>query len=157
MITFETISSPEKAEELRVLRNECSEWMTKDTSKISKRRQRKFFKQKILTGKIEGFLLYDNGKPAAYGLVVWDDEGRAWSSTGVKTSSRGRGHGRNVTIEVVNRARAYGVPTWAEVRCDNAGQQRICRSVGYVVVDTFERDGLTIDLMRCDKLDPGYL
>ena len=150
------IDSPERAEELRVLRNECAEWMTRDTSQITPERQREFYRDKIATGKIEGFLLRRGPEPVAYGLLIWDEQGRAWSSTGVKADQRGHGLGRLVTVENVKRAHGHGVPMWAEVRRDNAGQQKICHSIGYQVVDSFERDGLTVDVMRCDQLAPEY-
>jgi ribosomal protein S18 acetylase RimI-like enzyme len=156
MLTFETIDSLDKAETLRVLRNECAEWMTNDTSQITPERQRDFYRDKIATGKIEGFLMLADSVPVAYGLLVWDGQGRAWSSTGVKTAARGGGYGRAVTVENVKRAHAHGVPIWAEVRRDNAGQQRICHTVGYQTVDTLIRDGLVIDVMRCDELEPEY-
>jgi GNAT superfamily N-acetyltransferase len=153
-ITFKTIDTLEKAEELRVLRNECAEWMTKDTSQISAQQQRVFYWKKLATGRIEGFLMYDDNVPVAYGLLIWDEKvfGRAWSSTGVKTSERGKGYGRAVTIENVRRAHSHGVPMWAEVRRDNKGQQKICLSMGYSVTDTFNRGNLVIDVMRCDKI-----
>ena len=149
MITFGVIDGLEAAEVLRVLRNECAEWMTRDTSQITPERQREFYREKIATGKIEGFLMFDD-EPVAYGLLIWDDEGRAWSSTGVKADRRGEGFGEAVTIENVRRAHAHGVPMWAEVRRDNAGQQKICRRIGYQVTGTIERAGHVIDVMRCD-------
>jgi ribosomal protein S18 acetylase RimI-like enzyme len=154
MITFDAIDDLGKAEELRVLRNECAGWMTNDTSQITPERQREFYRQKIATGKIEGFLMRAAGEPVAYGLLVWDEAGRAWSSTGVSVNQRGQGYGMAVTIENVRRAHAHGVPMWAEVRRDNTGQQKICHRIGYHVTDTFERDGLTVDVMRCDELAP---
>ena len=152
MITYLPVDSLPKAETLRVLRNECAEWMTKDTTEITPERQRAFFKNKIATGLIEGFLMYADGDPVAYGLLIWDDQHRAWSSTGVKASSRGQGYGKLVTVENVRRALAHGEPMWAEVRRDNTGQQKICHQIGYQVTDTFTRDGLLIDVMRCDTL-----
>ncbi len=152
MITFEPVDSPEQAEILRVLRNECAEWMTWDTSLITPERQQEFYRQKIVTGKIEGFLMFADAVPVAYGLLIWDDQHRAWSSTGVKAAGRGQGFGRTVTVENVKRAHAHGVPMWAEVRRDNAGQQKICHSIGYEVTETLVRDGMTVDVMRCDEL-----
>ena len=154
MITYLPVNSPPRAEQLRVLRNECAEWMTRDTSPISAAKQRRFFDEKIATGQIEGFLAFDGDDPVAYGLLIWDEQGRAWSSTGVAVSRRGQGLGAAVTIENVRRAHAYGVPMWAEVRRDNAGQQKICARIGYQVTGTLERDGLLIDVMRCDELAP---
>jgi len=153
MITFGVIDGLEAAEVLRVLRNECAEWMTRDTAQITPGQQRAFYEQKIATGKVEGFLLFD-GEPVAYGLLIWDEEGRAWSSTGVKADRRGEGFGEAVTIENVRRAHARGVPMHAEVRQDNAGQQKICRRIGYQVTGTIARNGHVIDVMRCDKLAP---
>src|SRR5258707_232537 len=65
MITFEPVDSPERAEDLRVLRNECAEWMTWDTSLITAERQQEFYRQKITTGKIEGFLMLADAVPVA--------------------------------------------------------------------------------------------
>jgi ribosomal protein S18 acetylase RimI-like enzyme len=155
MITFEDIGSLAAAETLRVLRNECAGSMTRDTSQISAAQQREFYRTRIATGEISGFLMFDGPEPVAYGLLVWDEAGRAWSSTGVKASRRREGFGRIVTIENVRRAHAQGVAMWAEVRRDNAGQQKICRSIGYRTVETLDRDGVTIDVMRCDSL-PGH-
>ena len=156
MITCETIDSLPKAQALRVLRNECAEWMTKDTSHIDAHQQQRFYEQKIATGKVEGFLMYSDAEPVAYGLLIWDEQGRAWSSTGVKADRRGEGFGRKVTVENVKRAHRHGVPMWAEVRRDNEGQQKICRTIGYRLVEFFDRDGLTIDVMRCDNLRAEY-
>jgi len=153
MITFGVIGSLEAAQVLRVLRNECAQWMTRDTGQITPAQQEEFYQRRIATGEVEGFLMFDD-EPVAYGLLIWDDEGRAWSSTGVKASRRGEGFGEAVTIENVRRAHAHGVPMWAEVRADNAGQQKICRRIGYQVVDRLERDGMAVDVMRCDVLAP---
>jgi len=153
MITFGVIDGLEAAEVLRVLRNECAEWMTRDTSQITPGQQRAFYEQKIATGKVEGFLMFDD-EPVAYGLLIWDGEGRAWSSTGVRASRRGEGFGEAVTIENVRRAHARGVPMWAEVRQDNAGQQKICRRIGSQATGTITRGGHVIDAMPCDKLAP---
>ena len=156
-VTLQQITTEAHAEDLRVLRNECAEWMTRDTSQITPQQQAEFFREKIATGKIEGFLMTDGAEPVAYGLLVWDEQGRAWSSTGVKASRRGEGLGRAVTVENVRRAHARGVPIWAEVRADNAPQQAICRAIGYYVTEAFGRPGAVIvDVMRCDELDPAY-
>jgi ribosomal protein S18 acetylase RimI-like enzyme len=154
------ITAEAHAEALRVLRNECAEWMTRDTSQITPEQQREFFREKIATGKVEGFLLLDGlldgAEPVAYGLLVWDGQGRAWSSTGIKADRRGRGLGWALTVENVKRAHARGVPIWAEVRADNAPQQKICRAIGYQVTGFFARGGVVIDVMRCDELAPAY-
>jgi len=155
VITFEDIDSLPRAEALRVLRNQCAEWMTRDTSPISPERQERFYREKIATGDVEGFLLLADGKPVAYGLLAWDGQGRAWSSTGVAADRRGEGFGRIITIENARRAHAQGVPVWAEVRTDNAGQQKICRTIGYHWVESVVRPEMTVDVMRCDSL-PGH-
>jgi ribosomal protein S18 acetylase RimI-like enzyme len=155
MITCEAIDSPARAEQLRVLRNQCAAWMTRDTSQISAAQQEEFYRSKIATGQIEGFLMCDGDEPVAYGLLIWDDQRRAWSSTGVAAARRGEGLGRAVTVENVRRAHARGVPMWAEVRADNAAQQKICHSIGYQVIATISRAGVDVDVMRCDELAPG--
>ena len=155
-VTCEDITTEAHAEQLRRLRNECAEWMTSNTSQITPAQQAEFFRARIATGQVEGFLMCANGLPVAYGVIVWDGEGRAWSSTGVKASSRGQGLGREVTVENARRAHARGVPIWAEVRADNAAQQKICRTAGYQQVDAITRDGVAIDVMRCDELAGAY-
>ena len=155
-ITCEDITTEVHAEQLRRLRNECAEWMTGNTSQITPAQQSEFFRARIATGQAEGFIMYVGGESVAYGVLFWDEQGRAWSSTGVKASARGQGLGRAVTVENARRAHAKGVPIWAEVRADNAGQQKICRTVGYQPVDTLVRDGVAIDVMRCDELAEAY-
>jgi len=156
MLSFEPVDSLERAEVLRVLRNECAEWMTRDTSLISAEQQQVFYRERIATGQVEGFLMLAGARPVAYGLLIWDEDGRAWSSTGVSVSKRGAGYGRIVTVENVRRAHGHGVPMWAEVRRDNLGQQRICLSIGYETVDEIMRDGMIVDVMRCAALLPEY-
>lgn len=155
-VTVEDITTEEHAETLRVLRNECAGWMTRDTSQITPEQQREFYRARIATGKVDGFLMLDGAEPVAYGLLVWDEQGRAWSSTGVKASRRGQGLGWTLTVENVKRAHARGVPIWAEVRADNAPQQKICRAIGYHVTDSFTRGSVDVDVMRCDELAPAY-
>jgi hypothetical protein len=150
MITYVDIDSLEKAQELRVLRNECAEWMTGDTGQISPEQQEKFYREKLVTGLVEGYLAYDGDEPVAYGLLVWDDEHRVWSSHGVKTTRRGAGIGGAISVENAKRAHAQGVPIWAEVRRDNGASQKITRAAGYKLLDTYERDGITIDLFCCE-------
>src|SRR5258708_16637716 len=98
MITFEPVDSPERAEDLRVLRNECAEGMTWDTSLITAERQQEFYRQKIATGKIEGFLMFAAGEPVAYGLLIRDDQHRASSSTAAKAAPRREPFGRTLTV-----------------------------------------------------------
>ena len=155
-ITIERILTKEHAEALRVLRNECAEWMTRDTAQITPDQQAVFFREKIAGGLVEGFLMLDGAEPVAYGVLVPDDEGRVWSSTGVKASRRGQGLGRAATIENIKRAHARGVPIWAEVRTDNVGQQRICRTVGYRVIESAVVGEVPVDVMRCDELARAY-
>jgi ribosomal protein S18 acetylase RimI-like enzyme len=155
-ITIEMITTEAHAEMLRVLRNECAEWMTRDTSQITPEQQREFFRARIATGQVEGFLMADGAEPVAYGLLVWDEQGRAWSSTGIKADRRGQGLGWALTVENVKRAHRRGVPIWAEVRADNAPQQKICRAIGYQVTGSLDRDGVAVDVMRCDELAPAY-
>jgi ribosomal protein S18 acetylase RimI-like enzyme len=131
--------------------------MTRDTAQISEEQQREFYAARIVTGQVEGFLMCDGGEPVAYGLIVWDDAGLAWSSTGVAAARRGEGFGRAVTVENVKRAFAHGASMYAEVRRDNAAQQKICLSIGYHVTNTISHDGETlVDVMRCETLTPGY-
>jgi hypothetical protein len=161
-ITYQSIKTLKQAEELRVIRNECAFAMTKDTSEITPERQETFFREVLTPGFIEAFLMYDDGNPVGYGLLIWDMSehtamtGAAWSSTGIKTSARGGGFGTKVTAENVRRAHMQGVPMWAEVRRDNAGQQKICYRIGYKLVSSFERDGVLIDLLRCDELTEDH-
>src|SRR5262249_39875440 len=62
-ITFKRVNSPERAEQLRVLRNECAFAMTRDTSQITRVQQRRFFDERVSTGEVEGFLMSANGEP----------------------------------------------------------------------------------------------
>jgi len=154
VIIYLPVNSPERAEQLRVLRNECAFAMTRDTTPVTAAKQRRFFEEKIATGIIEGFLAFDGDEPVAYGLLVPSEDGRIWSSTGVAESRRGEGLGMAVTIENVRRCHARGLPIWAEVRTDNAGQQKICRRIGYLWVESVTRPGMTADVFRCGELAP---
>lgn len=154
MITYKNIDSLEMAQELRLLRNDCAEWMTNDTSYISPERQEKFYREKIETKDIPAWLMYSDERVVAYGMLTFSADGRAWSSTGVRPTERRQGFGKLITIETVRRAHDLGVPIWADVRRDNAGQQKICYDIGYRWVDSYEKNCLLIDVMICEELLP---
>ena len=146
MKIFSEIDSYETAEVLRQIRNQCAEWMTNDTSQITKPMQMVFYKEKFLTGTMEGSILYDDGIPVGYAYLVWID-GQVWSSTGVAENFRGLGYGRDCFSENVRRAHRMGLPLWAEVRCDNKSQQHISRTTpGFHQVQTNEKNGVPIDV-----------
>src|ERR1700751_4676034 len=85
----------EQAQELRVLRNECREFMTGSTEIIGEATQEAFFRNMISTGLVEGILLREDEVPVAYALLFPDRENAeyGWLSAGVTESARGRGIG----------------------------------------------------------------
>jgi GNAT superfamily N-acetyltransferase len=154
MKTFCEIDSYQTAEVLRVIRNECAEWMTNSTEQITAEQQREFYESRIASSPrtIEGSILYDDYAPVGYAYLVWDDWGNPWSSTGVLASMRGMGYGKAVFRENVRRAHSYGKPLYAEVRCDNKPQQHVSRTTpGFVLMETgIEKNGVLIDIQRWD-------
>jgi L-amino acid N-acyltransferase YncA len=134
-------TTPEHAERLRQLRDECRAYMTGSTGPITPEDQQRWFAG-LDRGAWWIFLYAEEagGQHVAYGLLRL--EGARWLLTfGVAAAHRGRGLGKAVARDLLSRAPAHVV--WTDVREDNAASLGALRAAGFtggVVHDGVVRD-----------------
>jgi ribosomal protein S18 acetylase RimI-like enzyme len=151
VISFEAVVSSDQAEELRLLRNECREYMTGDTAEIAPRQQKQFLDQQIRPGRVHAWLLRVEGDAAGYALLRPGNRGELWMSCGVAAAQRGRGLGVLTVDLVTAMARHINPrrPVRLQVWQDNEPAVRAYRRAGYLTEETAERDGRVIETMAC--------
>jgi ribosomal protein S18 acetylase RimI-like enzyme len=138
------VASDDDVEELRRIRNQCAEFMTRDPRLISAEEQRRWWADPRRP--YECFLFYaaeePAGAPVGYGLVNTTD-GKSWLSGGLRPERRGQGLGRFLFGELVRRS--SGVPH-LEVRRDNPRALRLYSRLGFQPVGE-DRSKLTMKLV----------
>jgi RimJ/RimL family protein N-acetyltransferase len=146
-LTIEIVTTPEQAEELRRLRNECRQFMTRDTAEITAEQQREFLAGPLADGTAWAYLLRPaRGSDAvAYGLLR-DDGDHLWLSCGVTGTARGRGLG-TLIVQFVTAAAGRG-PVRLEVWQGNEAARRVYEKAGYAVTGSGIRDGRVFELME---------
>lgn len=137
------VDTLEKAQHMRVLRNEARYWMTGGTTEITEEQQEEFFRNRLVTGEIAALLLYEDDVPVAYALLR-----DGWMSCGVGEQYRGRGLGTLIVTAIT----AAGTMRWPEVKLevwrDNVRAVRTYKRTGYRLVESSERDGRLVDTME---------
>ena len=130
----------EHAEHMRVVRNECRQFMTQDTREISREDQVTWFQalDRYHTRPFVG-LTYNihngqaTGAVIAYGLVRKIDS-RWWISGGIAPEWRGQGFGRELFSALTTIVtRGIGRACWLEVHGDNERAFRLYASLGFVI------------------------
>lgn len=150
MISFEAVATLAQSQELRVLRNECREFMTGSTAEISEARQRVFFGTHIVPGLVHAWLLRRDGKAVAYTLLRPAEDGALWMSCGVAAAARGSGLG-TLAVSLVTAMGHHlnpKAPVRLQVWVSNTRARRCYVKAGYVTesVQPVE-DGRLIETM----------
>ena len=145
-IRVEIVTTPEQALELRALRNECRQFMTRDTGEIGEEQQRAFLAGPLADGTAWAYLMRTgrDGPAVAYGMLRADGA-HLWLSCGVTEAQRGRGLGTLLARFVTASA---GRPVRLEVWQDNAAARRVYEKAGYTVTGSGIRGGRTFELME---------
>ena len=145
-LTVEPVTTLEQAQELRRLRNECRDFMTRDTGRVGKDAQREFFSAQIAPGAVRAWLVYAGHTPAGYGLLR-AAEGCWWLSCGVAAPYRGRGIGSMLVRLVTEAGQLGGEPVKLEVWADNERAIRVYSRAGYVLEAETDREGRALKVM----------
>lgn len=144
----EVVTTLDQAQELRVLRNECRAFMTRDTSEISEEQQAEFFTGRIQPGAVKAFLLREDGRAVAYAILRPAGDGTLWMSCGVTGDARGRGLGTVVVRLATTAGLDAGQPVRLEVWAGNEPAVRAYEKAGYVTESVQERGGRVLKVME---------
>lgn len=117
---------------MRLVRNECRSFMTRDRRKISLWRQIMWWRK--LPFEVKPFVMEDNVIGiVGYGLVIVEPP-LGLLSGGLLPSHRGRDFGTQLFRHLALKAEECGVIPWLEVRGDNQVAQRLYQKLDFVEV-----------------------
>ena len=131
-----SVNSENDAETLRKIRNECSGFMTRNTSEISFAQQQVWFKNlDTVTNKL--FLLHEvyHGVAAlviGYGYIRVEDE-TVLLTGGLVESSRGKGYGQFLFNSLLLNSKKFNLPIKLEVLKSNMVAFSVYTKIGFRV------------------------
>jgi ribosomal protein S18 acetylase RimI-like enzyme len=137
-IVFTEIKSMEDAQLMRKIRNDCREYMTKDTSHITEQQQEMWFNN-LNKDTIKMFLMHLRYHGVAYDTIGFgycrciDDE--TYLTGGIRKEYRSKGYGKNLFLHLLENAKSFNTRITLEVLNDNTRAERLYRSIGFVDYD----------------------
>lgn len=139
------IETDGELQQVRVVRNECRLFMTRNTKEISEIEQRAWYclldKQK---NKIFLLLKFEHGvimSVAGYGLVR-QEGGVVVLSGGLTESCRGQGVGEILFTQLIEEAKKFNQPIWLEVLKTNINAHKLYEKLGFENIG--EKDDIII-------------
>lgn len=128
MEDFRVVDSLEDALKVAEIRNECRDFMTRDTQEISKEKQTAWFNRHVKKNENKLFLYLVDGVEIGYGYV-FKENGHYGISGGIKKDWRGMGYGEKLFKNIVL---SIDSPTWLEVKSDNIPAINLYKKLGFV-------------------------
>jgi len=133
-LVFVPITSENSIEDLRVIRNQCRNFMTRNTDEISKEQQELWYenlnkdrnKLFILSAIVHGVA----GYPVGYGYIRIENN-HILLSGGLKESERGKGYGNFLFRSLVLNSKKYNLPIKLEVLKTNTVAFSIYSKLGF--------------------------
>lgn len=131
VMRFRRVDTLEDIENLRLIRNECREYMTHVTEEISQARQLLWWQGVAGDPKWRVWLVYVPGweEPIGFVLLRKIVRERWYVTLGLRTWMRGQGFG--TMIYAAMRRQAQGDEVWAVIREDNVASVRAAEKAGY--------------------------
>lgn len=143
------IENLREALEVRNIRNECRLFMTNDTSEINLIKQViwyfRVYRKENEAGKMTCFLFNVNGTPAGFGLIG-KRFGKYWITGGLKSDQRGKGMGKILFREIVEKIPSNEV--WLEVLDSNIIAKNLYKNLGFKKIKKRDIDGKKIIVMK---------
>lgn len=136
-LVLKRVETQSEVEYLRVIRNDCRSFMTRNPNYISSEEQLKWFE--TLSDDIVVYLLFNIEfgvivSPIGYGLLRLEN-GFITISGGLVESERGKGYGSWLFEHLVNLAKEYNSPIRLEVLKSNIKAFGIYSKLGFRVID----------------------
>jgi ribosomal protein S18 acetylase RimI-like enzyme len=133
-LVFVPIKSDCDVENLRTIRNECRNFMTRNTNEISKEQQKNWYSN-VDKEKNKLFLLHQihhgvTASPVGYGYIRIEDD-HILLSGGLVESERGKGYGQLLFHSLVQNSKKFGLPIKLEVLKTNTVAFSIYSRLGF--------------------------
>lgn len=139
-IMFHEVEDINEAQIMRNIRNECRDYMTKNTDYISEADQHAWFNQ-LDRDNIKMYIVYESFHGVVFSPVGFgycrhvDDE--TYLTGGLLREVRGRGYGRILFQHILNKAKDFNTKITLEVLNTNIVAQNLYKSLGF---DTYYQD-----------------
>lgn len=135
-VVLKRVQTAEEAESLRIIRNHCKDFMTRDTSYISENQQQKWFS--TISANINVFILYEIEfgvivTPIGYGLIRKEID-QYIISGGLIPESRDKGYGKILFKYLLENVKS-DLPIMLEVLKSNIRAFSIYNKLGFIVTN----------------------
>lgn len=141
-IIFTPVKNLVGAEHLRLVRNECREYMTKDTSYITPEQQEKWFNQ-LDKDNIKLFLMHMSYHGVAFETIGYGycrhvgDE--TYLTGGLISRFRDKGYGKTLFLHLLENAKSFNTRITLDVLNTNTRAKRLYENIGFRVIESDER------------------
>jgi GNAT superfamily N-acetyltransferase len=137
----------------RLIRNECSVFLTNNTKSIGLLEEFRFWNKTRNSEEVHLFLGYNEGNyPIAYGLIKKDESSIPWLSGGLRLNYRGQGYGKLLFQALCDYSEIHwNLPAHLEVRQFNIRAHKLYINLGFKEVTResrkiFERSEVIITM-----------
>jgi len=127
------VCTADEVEAMRVIFNECLEFMTKPLSPITHAQQHAWWNHELpkKVKKFKAFVYRDNEEIVAYSLLQWHFDGRITPIFGIKKSARGMGLSRRIIQHYLSEADG---PLYGEELSSHAAIIKLNREAGWELI-----------------------
>jgi RimJ/RimL family protein N-acetyltransferase len=129
-ITARQVACPADAEAMRVLRNHCRRWMTRDRRLISPTKQQEWWANRPPA--LCAYLYFVSAEAVAFGLLRHEKD-RWWATLGVRRSWRSRGIGTWIYRHLIGTTPGR---LWIEIDVGNTASLKAAARAGFILVST---------------------
>lgn len=136
-VSFVPITNIEDAQIMRVIRNECKDYMTRDTSFITEEQQERWFEQ-LDKENMKMFLMHEKDDVIGFGYCRCDNN-ETYLTGGLRKECREKGYGRLLFLHLLETAKSCGTRITLEVLNTNVRARRLYDKIGFHVVETTDR------------------
>ena len=141
-ILIKLVTSDSDVETLRVIRNSCRNFMTRQTHEIDKDSQMMWWQKLDKTTNFP-YLLYK----AEYGVIVYPigygyvrfENGEVLLTGGLMPEERGKGHGKRLFQLMIDSSKRYNAPIKLEVLNTNTNAFEMYKKLGFEVISSDDR------------------
>lgn len=135
IVMFHEVEDINEAQIMRLIRNECRDYMTKSSEHISMEDQIVWFNQ-LDKNNIKMYIMYESFfgvvfSPIGFGYCKHVDD-ETYLTGGLMDFARGKGYGRMLFQHLLNKAKSFNTKITLEVLNSNAVAQNLYISLGFV-------------------------
>lgn len=122
---------------MREIRNECREFMTKDSTYITEEKQKEWFNNLNLFD-IKMYLMYTSHRETIVDAIGYGycrrDTNETYLTGGLIPQFRGKGYGRLLFSHLREQAKSFNLPITLEVLNTNIRAENLYKSLGFVQI-----------------------